>query len=230
MKDNAGRGTEPRVSQKWEKVQENREKLSGQMEWGSLLTYSSQGIISTHQCNAIPWRCNVPREYQSLAERWRSCPESVQMWEENSTGIKPLRCFLTKQPLPLQSQVPFAHRSSSRSGEEGPNTVGLCLPALTSLGCCESSKRGEGLILFVCSYFSPQLFLRILLALQIPISQSAFFHQDGQRHSKLAAFITNAQAGWNTGLDPLKGGYAISPSTPGELRWFTTAEDPLGGI
>lgn len=107
MKDNAGGGTEPRVSQKWEKVQENREKLSGQMEWGSLLTYSSQGIISTHQCNAIPWRCNVPREYQSLAERWRSCPESVQMWEENSTGIKPLRCFLTKQPLPLQSQCPL---------------------------------------------------------------------------------------------------------------------------
>lgn len=80
------------VSQKWEKAQENREKLGGQMQRGSLLTYALQGIISTHQCNTIPRQCNMPREYQSLAERQGLCPESVQMWGENSAGIKPLRC------------------------------------------------------------------------------------------------------------------------------------------
>lgn len=100
----------------------------------------------------------------------------------------------SSQQLPLQHQVSFAHVSSACNGKKSPNAVDLCLSAMASLGCCESSKQ-EGLVLFVCSCFSLLLFLRVLLALQIPISQSAFFQQDRQRHSKLATFITNAQAG-----------------------------------
>lgn len=116
------------------------------------------------------------------------CPGLEPAWWLMLWGLQ------SRQQLPLQHRVSFAHVSSACNGKKSPNAVALCLSAMASLGCCESSKQ-EGLVLFVCSCFSLLLFLRVLLALQIPISQSAFFQQDRQRHSKLATFITNAQAG-----------------------------------
>lgn len=77
------------VSQKWEKVQENSEKQSGQRE-GLCLHIPYRG--SFPPTNTVPQRCNVPREYQSLAERRGLCPESAQMWGENSAGIKRVQC------------------------------------------------------------------------------------------------------------------------------------------
>lgn len=126
---------------------------------GGAETNSLRGLIATHQHDAMLRCCNVPALSGKARIAWR--------WGENSTGIKTSQhntftlgwsqCGrlagwgLTKQPAIAPVAPGALCLQIFLLKQWGGFKPCLCLPAVTSLGCCEISKWGEGLASCVCS-------------------------------------------------------------------------------
>lgn len=91
------------VSQKWEKVQANNEKRSGQRQRGSLFTYFIQGIISAHRCYTLVMQCakgvpelsrkeNVVSRVSANVRRKQHRHTNV-MVQQLHPGLEPARVF-----------------------------------------------------------------------------------------------------------------------------------------